>query len=384
MSNTAAPAQPVTPTAEEVVKPAPGIEKQDTDLTGSGEVATKVSENTATREKPEDIESPEEWLKNSKALNEKIVSEAKPGGQEPSVSAEEPVIAEQEAAPVEKPAEAIAPAEELEEPEVAGKLPQHRVRGDNAVEDMAFTIKKKAGLAGRKMSLTEAETEAKRLLGITEAAPVATPETTSAPAPRTDGKPATVADTEAKIAELRAERKKAKTIDLDLDKEADLTDEIERLTEHKTVLAQEQSNATNRQRQSFDNEAKTSQARAVEAFPECAKPDSQLTKEMIALDAEWKEDGNPLYHSANKPFLLAQRVSDRLKRAGVVTPVASAASPQPVKPTRPVQPAAPIASGTSRTTQAAPQNGQLVEKLNKISTPADYEATLAEMSGKRY
>jgi hypothetical protein len=156
-----------------------------------------------------------------------------------------------------------------------------------------------------------------------------------------------------------------------------LTNEIESLTEHKSTLRDEANERAVRQRNDFHSKATSSQARAVQEFPDCAKKDSSLVKEMIALDAEWKEDGNPLYHSPDKPYLLAQRASARLQRLAPAAPAAPAASPQPVV-SRPVEPAAPVAPGNARTTQAAPQNGQQLDRLNKISSVADYDAALKE------
>lgn len=385
MSNTAAPAQSAPSTAEEV-KPASGTEQQDKTLTGSGEV-TLQKEKVADRDKPEDIESPEEWLKNAQSLNAKITSEAKTDGVQPPAEAEEVVPAEvippvEEVKPV-----AAAPAKETEEleeePEVPGqakKTPQHRIRATNPVDDMALSLFNASNRNGGKLTLVEAAKEAERILGgkapvqatITETAPQAQP-----PTPRADGKPATLAETDAKITELRVKRKEATTQNLDLEQVDALTNEIEALTEHKRDLRDEHLHAATRAQSARQTEISASQAKAVELYPDCGNKDSALVKEMLAMDAELKEDGSALYLSPNKPLLLAQRAHERLKRLGALpAPAAAVASPQPVKPSRPVQPAALVANGSSRTTPAAPNNGQQLEELKQISSVDDYEKAM--------
>lgn len=384
-------AQHPAPTSDETtrVAPAPGTNLQDTDLTGSGEVTRKIE--VATREKPEEIQSPEEWLKNASALNEKIISEAKTDGVTPPATTEEATPTEQKPTPV----ETVAPTEETEEetevevPGEAKKSPQHRIRANDSFDDQVARRYRNAQSDGKPISwekAVQAEKAAQAALNPESAAHAKETPSQAATAPRTDGKPATVAETDAKIAELRQKRKEAFTQNADLDLTDELDNQIQELRDHKHVLGTEASIGEQRQRQAFETDVRTSQAKAVEMFPDCMDKESALTKAMIKIDKNWGARNHPDFYSPHKPLLLAQEAADLLGIApGVTTPKApAAASPQPVKTVRPVQPAAPIASGATRTTQAAPQNGQLVEKLNKISSPADYEAAVAEAGGKRW
>ena len=377
------------PTSEETASnaaPASGSPtQQDTNLTGSGEATDSHREKVAVRERPEEIESPEEWLKNAQAINEQIIAQAPVDGVLPPTPEPEATTAAVEPAP---PVEAAKPAEAAkpdDDPDDQKKV-RVRLNRDNFKSDDDYRIAVKATKLQNEFGLlpSQAEVEARRLLNLpaSNAAPAAQTQPQAQPEvpdARTDGKPATLEATDAEIARLRAEKRKSFTVDADLEKTADLDEQIDALRDHKATLASEANSRALSQQSAFARDSQASMQRAVEQFPTSKEKDSALTKEMLALDAEWKEDGNPLYHSANKPFLLAQRADARLKRNGPAPAAPVVASPQPVTPARPVQPA-PIATGGQRTTQAsATQQGQQLERVNKISNAAEYEAYLKEL-----
>lgn len=56
-----------------------------------------------------------------------------------------------------------------------------------------------------------------------------------------------------------------------------------------------------------------SEAKALASYPAAADPESPLTKRMVELDQAAKAAGDPLFHSPDKPFLLAEKAAAELK-----------------------------------------------------------------------
>ena len=289
----------------------------------------------------------------------------------PTETAPETTEATEPAATTEKkdPTPVVDPEVDPEvepEPTTAGRPPQRRVRGDNPVEDMALSIKQTAARNGRPMSLTQAEAEAKRILGVTDA-----PETTQAPAKGIDA-------LQAELAELRAKRKEAKAaFDTDAEDSAqsaieDKLLEIQR-TEREQIMLEQQ------QRAQVGQIEQSARTEAVRLYPDLkndgkeGRPESEMHKAAKAIHAQLVESGDPAVHEPD--YLL-----DLARRAAKVTStppatVAKAAAPKTVsRPsvTSPAQLPAPLTSGSARTSQPSQANN-LVAGIKKAS-PRQLEA----------
>jgi hypothetical protein len=363
----------IPPTAEETPKaPASGTSTQDKTQTGSGEVT---------------VNSPDDWHNVTKQLLAPTEPVAPEGETASEVIEEQPVATETPAVTEQAAPAAVEPEVEIEEeetPEEPKKSAQVRIRPTTALDKMAMSIMKGAEAAGQPVDMPTALAEARRILKVEEAPAPADAKTEPAsqpvsPTPADDGLPQTPSEVDAKIAELRQQRKQAK-LDLNVDEDDRLTIEIESLIERKRSLqdGERQAQEQNRQAESrrFKDTLEASKAKAVELYPDCAVADSPLVKEALRIDEELKRTNNPLYKSADKPLKIIQMAANNLDIAPGAKPAAKkpVTSPQPVK-SRPVQPAVPIATGAARTTQANP-NGQLEDALNKVNTPEDYETFL--------
>jgi hypothetical protein len=91
-----------------------------------------------------------------------------------------------------------------------------------------------------------------------------------------------------------------------------------------------------------------------------------MAKEMAKLDAEMRELGDPLYHSTDKPFILAKEAARNL---GIPMRKPGTAPAKKTVQHRPVQPA----SGNASTTSADP-NQRFEQEIASISSLDDYEA----------
>lgn len=160
-----------------------------------------------------------------------------------------------------------------------------------------------------------------------------------------------VADVTASIKDLQAQKREMLSA-LDFDGAGALEDKIDELRDKRDELkfseVQEQSKTEQKQVEKFYSDYAENEAKTVKFYPDAAKANSPMAKEMQRLEAEMLELGDPLYHSAEKPFALAKAAAMSL---GIPmtnpnqSPVAKKAAT-----TRPIQPA----SGNARTTATAP------------------------------
>mgnify|MGYP006905789511 CR=1 FL=1 len=223
------------------------------------------------------------------------------------------------------------------------KPPQYRFRPEDEVEALAFDIKKRAQKAGKKVTLEDALTQAKTILGADTKEEGGTEY------------PDSIEGSKAMLADLRAQRKKAFASDLDFELVADLDEKIDALKDHIGSLNTAESEALRKQEAEWDSTLEKSKGAAVTAYPDCTNPASALVKEMNKIDAALKETENPLYHSPEKPFKLAQMAANNLgiaPKTAASAPAKPAASSQPVKKpaaaataARPAKPASPPMSG---------------------------------------
>ena len=132
------------------------------------------------------------------------------------------------------------------------------------------------------------------------------------------------------------------------------------MTEAREQSRQEQAEATK-----FYADYAKSEEKTVGLYPDAAVKNSPMAKEMARLEAEMLELGDPLYHSTDKPFILAKEAAKNLgipmKKPGTA----------PVKKTvqhRPIQPA----GGNARTT-STDANQALEQEIEQLDSLEAYE-----------
>ncbi len=198
-----------------------------------------------------------------------------------------------------------------------------------------------------------------------------TTESTNAEAPETSQ------SVSARIKELEAQAKEAATA-LNFDEAEDFralaNDLRDKLIDLKLSEREAAKEAESKQEREFYTKYEASEQKTLQFYPDAGKADSQLAKEMAALDAQMKELGDPLYYSENKPFILAQQAAVKLgipmTKPGTATKPASKSVQH-----RPMQPA----SGNARTT-TTDATKQLSEAIDGVNTVAEYEKLVAQMT----
>lgn len=257
--------------------------------------------------------------------------------------------------------EEVAETEETVEDD--GK-PQERfrVRATNEVEATALLLKKQ----NPAWSLDDCLSKSKTIHG--------TPEKTAETEVATQA-PATVAEVRDRINALRdakaqametLEFTEATRLDREIDELRDTLDEIKEKEIRKEQLLEME----------FNDSVNHSQNKAVSIYPDTAKADSPLVKRMLEIDRLFKEDGNPLYFSPDKPFKLAQMAANDLGIAPRNPKSAASPASKPVVKSRTVQPA----SGNARTTAPTTPNDKIDQAVDQVSDIASYDELLAKIA----
>lgn len=178
----------------------------------------------------------------------------------------------------------------------------------------------------------------------------------------------------AAIKDLQAQ-KREKLSALEFEAAADIDDQIEELRDKRENLkiaeVQEKSKADADAESKFYAEYEKSEIKTIGLYPDAAKPDSPMAKEMARLEAEMLELGDPLYHSTDKPFILAKEAA---KNLGI--PMKKPGSPPAKKPVqhRPMQPA----GGNARTTTTDSAK-KASEAIDGIGSMRDWRETVASL-----
>lgn len=177
----------------------------------------------------------------------------------------------------------------------------------------------------------------------------------------------TVQSVTATIQELRAKRKEAQA-NLEFETAAELDEQLDDLRDKREELrvneARAQATAEQAKAQEFDAKYSQSERLTVAYYPDATNPESPLVKRMIELDKQMLELGDPLYHSPDKPLVLAKAAASQL---GVMMAKPGAAKVKPVS-SSPIPPA----SGSARTTATAP-SAKLEDAINKATSLEEYE-----------
>lgn len=178
----------------------------------------------------------------------------------------------------------------------------------------------------------------------------------------------TVASVTATIEDLRTQKREANSA-LDFDTAAELDAQIDALRDKRDELriseVKEQSKTEQEAERKFYADYAESEAQAVKFYPDAAKADTPLAKEMARLEAEMLELGDPLYYSEKKPFALAKEAA---KNLGIPMTNPNRPAPKKAVTNRPMQPA----SGNARTTATAPA-ARLDDAIDGIGSINDYE-----------
>lgn len=164
------------------------------------------------------------------------------------------------------------------------------------------------------------------------------------------------AEKAAALNELENER--AAEIDILIDELRDKREEL-RFAEASAKVENER-----KQAEAFERAYVASEEKTVAFYPDAAAPNSALTKKMTELDQQMRDLGDPIYHSPDKPFILAKAAA---KELGIPMTKPGAAKPAPA-PKAPMQPA----PGNRGTTQAAVSAAKL-DQIDGLGTIEDYE-----------
>lgn len=195
--------------------------------------------------------------------------------------------------------------------------------------------------------------------------------------------PQTVADTDAKIAELRKERNRLAREELEFDKAEEMDEEITKLLDHKADLKVRETTKTqekqSQEQAKFREDFTNSQHKAAELYDFVAKRGPEVER-MEEIDRIWKETDDPRYTDPNKPLRLAQIVAGEFNIAPKGKQAKKPETPsggRPPRKTSPVQPA-------SATSSTAPNSkkGQLEEEIEKLNDPLAYEEFVARFTGQ--
>jgi len=184
----------------------------------------------------------------------------------------------------------------------------------------------------------------------------------------------TVASVSVTIEELRKQKREANAA-LEFETANDLDEQIDALRDRRDDLKQEEAaaraSANAREENAFyDNYAK-SETRTLGFYPDLLDPKSPMSVRVGELDRQAQAMGDPLYHSDNKPFLLAKAAALELGKLMANPDKQKPASKQAIRPMH--QPA----SGNARTTATAPAVRQ-EEAIDKINGIQDYEKFVAD------
>jgi hypothetical protein len=173
-------------------------------------------------------------------------------------------------------------------------------------------------------------------------------------------------------------QKKEKLANLEFESAADIDEQIETLRDKRDDLkayeAQERVQRESQAEQQFYAKFSDSEQTAVKFYPDAAVADSPLAKRMKELDDQAKQLGDPIYHSPDKPFLLAKAAAREL---GILmkNPAAPAKPAAKANANRPIQPA----GGNARTTAPTTAVTQIDQAVASVTDEAAYDKLLAEL-----
>jgi hypothetical protein len=194
------------------------------------------------------------------------------------------------------------------------------------------------------LTLEEAMERARTQLGIKPK------DGTTAPATQKSDLPETVEAVDGEIERLET-LKAQKYTALEFEEVAKIEREMRKLDRHRITLEKQAERQEVEQAAGYDRAFSTSEAQAAKLYDFADKPESPGGKRMAEIDADLQANGDPLFHSPDKPLRIAQMVAAELKiaprRPGKPAAPATAAAPATGTPTAKKQ---VLPGGGSRTT----------------------------------
>lgn len=284
-----------------------------------------------------------------------------PQGEEPADDASEESQEEETADPGDQPEEEQEQISEQEQEVEQVEQPDPEPKGS-----MRVRLKDELDIAAAQLAKVKgiSVAEAVRIIDAAQATPAAREESAGEQTAAAE----TSATVQARIEELEDLEAKA-SAELEFETANEHRKEANRLRNKlidlKIAEVQEQSRAQAEAEREFYAAYEKSEAKALGLYPDAAKPDSPLQKEILRLEAEMLELGDPLYHSADKPFILAREAA---KNLGIPMKKPGTAPVQKTVQHRPMQPV----SGNARTTTTDPAK-KASEAIEGLGSMRDYQ-----------
>jgi hypothetical protein len=283
------------------------------------------------------------------------------------------------------------------QPDASGRLPQIKFRPQGGVDQTALILAKTQGKPVTDIGIINAARAAHGLPALVDASAAPAPQGTAtsvagapaaAPAPAPAPTPASVSAIDTQIAELRAQRKEART-NFDFDREEEIETQMETLAQQRTAAAAAESAAQTQAVQTRDQQFAEAGNRVAQVFPALANPQSELAVLSRAKHAAAVANGDAFAWDPRCVEYFANEAARDLGLAPSVAAPATAPSPAPVVPPVPTpQPFARppgsqiLSSGGPQVpvSHRAPTDGHLTGN----STPDDVNKLLASLTGVQY
>lgn len=242
-----------------------------------------------------------------------------------------------------------------------------RIRAKDELEAEALALRKRHP----DWSLEDCLNKAKSVLGVDQKQGEQEQSSSSEPVETVDSITQQIKDLTAKKADAMRS--------MEFEEVADIDGQLEELREKREGLRINEVQAKARHEQSqmeqFERAYTESERKAVTFYPDTAKADSEMVKRMIEIDRFMRDNGDPIYHSPDKPFILAKQAASELG-IPMTRPAAAGTKPKTTTASKsPIQPA----SGNARTTPAAPAP-KLEERLQEVDSEEGYEELVTSLT----
>lgn len=226
---------------------------------------------------------------------------------------------------------------------ISGKRAHLRLPPESdKVGRLALSIAKR----NQDMTLEEAMERARTQLGIKPKDAPGTPV-----APKSD-LPETVDAVDTEIERLET-LKAQKYTALEFEEVAKIERQMRKLDRHRVDLDRQAERQQVENAASYDRSFDTSHTQATKLYDFADKPESPGGKRMAEIDADLEANGDPLFHSPDKPLRIAQMVAAELK----------------IAPRRPGKPAAPATAAAPATGTPAPKKQVLPGGGSRTTPP---------------
>jgi hypothetical protein len=269
--------------------------------------------------------------------------------------------------------EAGAEEDDLDLGEADGTLTYKQIRLTPPQDDKVGRLAGRLMKRNRDWKMEQAIEAARERLGIKPPQP----DPAAANTPGAPQLPQTVDEVNATLKRLKAE-KLAHNVGLRFEEAGAIEEQIDQLMEHRSTLQQNAARAETEKASAYQTAWAAADAKAVTLYPFASDPNSAGAKRMLEIDADLKANGDPLYHSPDKPLKLAQMAAAELN----IAPARKGTTPAPKPPAG----AAPAVIAPKR--QVLPTGGSQSTPAPANTPPADVARvtgikTLADLRAER-